>query len=69
MYVTVNGDQCDIDDQTSVEALLSNLRGCEGDSRGVAVAVNDEVVPRQKWPALILKNEDRVLVITATQGG
>ncbi|MFA5058379.1 MAG: sulfur carrier protein ThiS, partial [Opitutaceae bacterium] len=37
--------------------------------KGVAVAVNDAVVPRTAWPACVLVDADRVLVIQATQGG
>ncbi len=37
--------------------------------RGVAVAVNDRVVPRDKIPAFELRPNDRILLITATQGG
>ena len=37
--------------------------------RGVAVAVNDTVVPRAEWPARALAEADRVLVIQAAQGG
>lgn len=36
---------------------------------GVAVAVNDAVVPRGRWEALALAEGDRVLIIRATQGG
>ena len=36
---------------------------------GIAVAVNDAVVPRGAWPARALASGDRVLVIRATQGG
>jgi sulfur carrier protein len=38
-------------------------------SRGVAIAVNDEVVPRAVWPQHVLAEGDRVLVIRAAQGG
>lgn len=38
-------------------------------SRGVAVAVNDAVVPRAEWPAHRLREADRVTIIRATQGG
>jgi sulfur carrier protein len=37
--------------------------------RGLAVAVNDEVVPRAAWPAHKLREQDRVTIIRATQGG
>jgi sulfur carrier protein len=39
------------------------------DRRGVAAAVNGEVVPRAAWETLALADRDRVLVIRATQGG
>jgi sulfur carrier protein len=38
-------------------------------ARGVAVAVNGEVVPRAAWPAAALSPGDRVEVLTAVQGG
>lgn len=37
--------------------------------RGVAVAVNDEVVPRSRWTEHVVAAGARVLVIQATQGG
>jgi sulfur carrier protein len=39
------------------------------DRRGVAAAVNGEVVPRAEWASRALAERDRVLVIRATQGG
>ncbi|WP_018252447.1 sulfur carrier protein ThiS [Salinispora mooreana] len=37
--------------------------------RGLAVAVNGEVVPRGGWPATPLRDGDRVEVLSAAQGG
>ena len=37
--------------------------------KGVAVAINDNVVPRREWPSRSLNDGERVLVIQATQGG
>lgn len=37
--------------------------------RGIAVAVNDEVVARPDWPARRLLEHDRLTIIRATQGG
>ena len=37
--------------------------------RGVAVAVNGEVVRRADWPEATLTDGDRVEVLTAAQGG
>lgn len=38
-------------------------------TRGLAVAVNGEVVPRAGWSTTALRDGDRVEVLGATQGG
>jgi len=40
-----------------------------GAPRGVAVAVNDMVVPRTQWAARRLAPGDAVEIVRATQGG
>jgi sulfur carrier protein len=52
----------------TVASLLNHL-GIEGGQKGIAVAVNDEVVPRSQWSAHALADGDRVEIIRATQGG
>lgn len=39
------------------------------DARGVAVAVNGEVVPRRDWPDTPLAPGDEVDIVGAVQGG
>jgi sulfur carrier protein len=39
------------------------------DTRGIAIAINNEVIPKSSWHELELKDSDRVTIITATQGG
>ncbi len=36
---------------------------------GIAVAINDEIVPRPEWSGHPIKENDHILIITATQGG
>ncbi|RZK40505.1 MAG: sulfur carrier protein ThiS [Hymenobacter sp.] len=38
-------------------------------TRGLAVAVNDFVVPRAEWATHAVQPHDRILLIRATQGG
>ncbi|WP_346238960.1 sulfur carrier protein ThiS [Niabella insulamsoli] len=40
-----------------------------GKSKGVAVALNNQVVPKTAWASTPVKAHDVVLIITATQGG
>ncbi|MEA5403371.1 sulfur carrier protein ThiS [Arcicella sp. DC2W] len=37
--------------------------------RGLAVAINEEVIPRVLWTETLLQNNDRLMLIRATQGG
>ena len=36
---------------------------------GIAIAVNDKVVPKSEWEKFCLKNGDSILAIGAVQGG
>jgi sulfur carrier protein len=47
--------------------VLSALRLTE--ARGVAVALNNTVVPRAAWADYAVQANDRITVIRATQGG
>lgn len=37
--------------------------------KGVAVAINNKVLPRTDWEKSILKKNDKIILIKATQGG
>ncbi len=53
---------------STVRAMLDVLGMDEG-ARGVAVAVDAEVVPRAAWSTFTLADDARVEVLTAVQGG
>ncbi|HCQ29496.1 MAG TPA: thiamine biosynthesis protein ThiS [Flavobacteriales bacterium] len=36
---------------------------------GIAVAINQQVVSKSKWTTTQIKNNDKIIIITATQGG
>ena len=40
-----------------------------GKTQGVAVALNNQVIPKDDWPKTPLQSHDQILLITATQGG
>jgi len=37
--------------------------------RGIAIAINNSVIPKINWHNQFLKHNDEVLIIKATQGG
>ena len=50
--------------------LAELLQDMQLDQRtGIAVAVNQAVIPRVDWSVTTLQNQDKVLLIKATQGG
>jgi len=65
--ITVNGEVQSAEAGEQLSALLERV--ASHFSRGVAVAVNDEVIPRALWGERPLFSGDAVLIITATQGG
>lgn len=67
MNVRVNDKPHSVAAQATLHDLLAELGHAA--KRGVAVAVNDAVVTRSGWTAHKLVEDDRILVIQATQGG
>ena len=66
--ITVNGEPRAVPVDATIDALLSHL-GRDPEMPGVAVAVNDTVVRRTDWTMTVVKEGDRVEIITASQGG
>jgi sulfur carrier protein len=65
MIVTVNDENVEVDDQTTVAGLLRRLGFSE---KGIAVAVDWAVLPRSQWQTT-LTDGARLEVVTAVQGG
>ncbi|HXS44445.1 MAG TPA: sulfur carrier protein ThiS [Solirubrobacteraceae bacterium] len=65
--ILVNGEPRERAGATIAE-LLADL-GVEDRARGVAVAINGEIVPRATWDARRVAEGDRVEALTAMQGG
>ena len=68
MELIVNGKKQEFANVHNVRQLLDSLKVLD-ETRGIAVAVNDEVVPRSLWESTRLAAGDRIEVIHAVQGG
>jgi sulfur carrier protein len=64
--IRVNGDDSQIAVGTTVATLLAQL---EAPDRGVAVAIDGDVVPRSQWAQTKLEDNANVEVVMAVQGG
>lgn len=68
MKVTVNGEPRDVADGATVASVIELLDVAPG-GRGVAVALDGEVVTRSRWPATALREGSLVEVVAAIGGG
>ena len=66
--IVLNGQRSELAAGESVTAVLARM-GLDLDARGIAVAVDGEVVPRAAWDSFSLHDDARVEVLTAMQGG
>ena len=66
MTVVVNGEERELADGTTIDAVV---RALTDEERGVAVALNGEVVPRGDWATTLLRGGERIEVLRAVQGG
>jgi sulfur carrier protein len=64
--VTVNGEPRRLTRSATIADLVAAMSAARS---GIAVAVNDEVVPRGGWQSRRLHDRDRVEILTAVQGG
>jgi sulfur carrier protein len=68
MNVVLNGDRHELHEGARlVDAIAAS--GAPDHRRGVAVAVDGEVVPRSEWDSTELADGARVEVLQAVQGG
>ncbi|GAA4697035.1 sulfur carrier protein [Promicromonospora umidemergens] len=68
----VNGEPYRLDGELPVIDLVARLLPglmVDGAPQGVAVALDDAVVPRGAWSTTTVRPGDRVEVVTAVQGG
>ncbi|PKV48418.1 sulfur carrier protein ThiS [Aquimarina sp. MAR_2010_214] len=66
MTVNVNNQSQAILENSSIKKLLEQL---DIVPNGIAIAINNEVVSKEKWEQTTLQNDDDVVIIKATQGG
>ena len=68
MIVLLNGERRELRDEARVRDAVA-ATGAPAEGRGVAVALDGEVVPRGRWDEVALEEGQRVEVVQAVQGG
>ncbi len=68
MKISINGAERQVNPELTVYQLLSEL-GMDPQRRGIAVAVDGEVVFRQHWQERVLQPGSQVEIVRAVAGG
>jgi sulfur carrier protein len=68
MTIELNGERVEVAADASVGDAVERARA-DAERRGIAVAVDGQVVPRSAWDATRLSEGQRVEVVGAIQGG
>lgn len=58
--IEINGGTCSV--ASLLETMNINVTGC-------AVAINNAIVPAVRWGETLVKENDKITLIRATQGG
>ena len=67
MNIILNQQSTQIPDHCSLQQLLTQVINVP--IEGLAVAVDETVIPQTDWPRHLLQPNDKVILIRATQGG
>ena len=67
MEITLNDKKHTVSENISLNEIVFNQLGDK--QKGIAVAFNDSVIPRSNCETHLIKPNDSILIIKATQGG
>tara|TARA_B100000809_G_scaffold266412_1_gene329025 strand:- start:4981 stop:5181 length:201 start_codon:yes stop_codon:yes gene_type:complete len=66
MNIQLNNNTQFLNDASSIKAMVTQLNI---EPKGIAIAVNQTVISKSDWNQTILKANDNITIIKATQGG
>jgi sulfur carrier protein len=66
MEVTINNQNHLLNEACSIEQMLAVI---SMETNGLAIAVNQTIIPKSDWATHVLNPADQVILIKATQGG
>lgn len=69
MKISVNNQEKTLDSNHNIESLLSLLEINLDQQKGLAIAVNQEILNKADWNQYKIKDGDKLILIRATQGG
>ncbi len=67
MNILINGQATVMPENSTITDVLLHIKQIQ--TGGIAVAINDIVVPKGKWATSMVAEGDKILIIKASQGG
>jgi sulfur carrier protein len=67
MTILVNNQAVEYPESLTIQALLEHQ--LMQHLKGLAVAVNEVVIPKSQWVSTIFQEKDSITIIRASQGG
>jgi sulfur carrier protein len=67
MEIIINNQKEIVAEASTIQSVADAKLGDK--QKGVAIALNNQVVAKPDWSSTQLKNNDNILIIKATQGG
>ena len=67
MNILINGKPFKIEDDSNLITVLDKNQ--INNKFGIAIAVNNTVIPKTEWEKYIVKNNDNITIINAIFGG
>jgi len=68
MVIFVNDEKKKVLDNLILSDLFNEI-GLNSSTKGMAIAINEQIVLQSRWESTILSENDKVLIISATKGG
>ena len=67
MEITVNQQAYLVNNKCTIQYLLTVV--IKQSAKGLAVAINQTIIPKTEWESRLLNPGDQIVIIKATQGG
>ena len=67
MNIVVNNTAYSFAENASLDTVIEELQVSE--TKGVALALNETIIPRSEWEKTVLSDGDKIIIIGAVAGG
>ena len=67
MDINVNQQNYSVPESCSLQQMANTVLSQPG--KGIAIAVNQQIIAKSEWATHLLKTGDNLIIIKATQGG